>query len=444
MTAADPLPITRRRALAALAAPVIARSDDAFLEDLSRRCFAFFAEMCGPGTGLVLDRGRSDSTRVPHAENIASIAATGFGLTAWCIAAERRWVARADAERRVVDMLRVFADPARGEHGWFYHFIDATTAERAWKCELSSIDTALLLAGVLTCRQYFARHAEIPRLATSIYERIDFGWMRAGSAGVLSHGWKPDSGFLPHWWSRYSEANILYLMAIGSPTHPIPPDTWYHWLRPVERYGVYAYVSGGPLFTHQYSHAWVDFRGLRDAAPSNMDWFKNSVVATRAQRAFCIDMASKFPKSYSANVWGVTASDSRRGYRAWGEPSRPKEIDGTVVPCAAGGSFMFAPELCVPALRAMRDKFGERIWVRYGFVDAFNPTTDWVDTDVLGIDQGITLLSAENLRSGNVWRWFMANPEIRRALDLARFRRTGVSTRGAAAGAGATSKAHRR
>jgi hypothetical protein len=183
-------------------------------------------------------------------------------------------------------------------------------------------------------------------------------------------------------------------------------------------YGEYKYLSGAaPLFIHQYPHAWVDFRGRREAQAPHVDYFENSVIATRAHRQFCLDLAQEFP-GYSANIWGITASDSAKGYVAWGGPPRRGPIDGSVVPCAAAGSLMFAPDIALPALREMRDKFGEKIYSRYGFTDAFNPATGWVNPDVIGIDIGITLLSAENLRSGNVWRWFMRNAEIRRAMRL--------------------------
>jgi hypothetical protein len=393
------------------------REDEAFLEDLSRRSFLFFWEQMDPGTGLVRDRAGINGE---HRHNVASIAATGFGLTALCIATERGWVDPAAARQRVRAALRFFAERARHKRGWFYHWMDATTGAREWQSEVSSIDTALLLAGVLTARQYFNSDAEIVRLATAIYERADFQWMLNGHRLLLSLGWKPESGFLENRWDSYSEHMILYLLAIGSPTHPIPRRAWYAWDRPPISYGGHTYVFGSPpLFVHQYSHAWVDFRNRRECRGQRVDWFANSVAATRAHRLFCLDLSREFP-SYSQDIWGITASDSPRGYVAWGGPPRTPEIDGTVVPSAAAGSLMFAPDICLPALRAMRQRFGERIYGRYGFADAFNPMTGWVSPDVIGISVGITLLSCENLRTGNVWRWFMRNPEIQRALQLVR------------------------
>jgi hypothetical protein len=288
-----------------------------------------------------------------------------------------------------------------------------------WRREISSIDTALLLGGVLTARQYFRGDREIERLATKIYERIDFQWMLNGNPHILSHGWRPENGFIVHRWGKYSENASLYLLAIGSPSHPIEPESWHAWDRDWVADGEYKFLSSGaPLFIHQYSHAWVDFRGRRENRPPHVDYFQNSITATRAHKAFCLDLAKEFP-GYTENIWGITASDTAKGYKAWGGPPRKGPIDGTVVPCAAGGSLMFTPEIALPALREMKEKFGDRIYSRYGFADAFNPNDGWVNPDVIGIDVGITLLSAENLRTGNVWRWFMRNPEIARAMEKA-------------------------
>jgi hypothetical protein len=392
--------------------------DEAFLDDLSHRSFRYFQEQTDPGTGLARDRARTDgSSHGEEQDKIGSIAATGFGLTAWLIAAERGWVSKQSAKERVLVTLRFFADRQEHKEGWFYHFVNVKTGAREWKSELSSIDTTWLMGGVLAARGYFRDDKEIVRLATKIYNRIDFQWMLNGDPHLLSHGWRPESGFIPHRWGDYSEIALLYLLAIGSPAHQIPAESWYAWKRDWISYGEYKYLSApAPLFIHQYSHAWVDFRGWRESKPPRVDYFENSVTATRAHRAFCIDLAKEFP-GYTENIWGITASDTEHGYNAWGGPPRQGPIDGSVVPCAAGGSLMFAPDITLTALREMKEKFGEKIYGRYGFTDAFNPSTGWVNPDVIGIDVGVTLLSAENLRSGNVWRWFMRNAEIRRAKD---------------------------
>ena len=189
--------------------------------------------------------------------------------------------------------------------------------------------------------------------------------------------------------------------------------------------GIFFIDAGAPLFVHQYSHAWFDFRHVRDTEDPSADLFLNSAVATEVHKQFCVDISSAF-KSYSADVWGITASDGEGAYHGWGGPPATSDINGTVVPCAAGGSLMFSPEITLPALKEMRERWGGRVWKRYGFVDAFNPLSDWYDNDTLGIDAGITLLSAENLRSGKVWRWFMSNPEPRKAMQL-----TGLGPSGA-------------
>jgi hypothetical protein len=397
----------------------LTREDALFLEDLERRSFQYFWEEADPQTGLVPDRARMDGSALDESHsNVASIAATGFGLTGLCIADDRGWLPKSQVRERTRNTLRFFANRALHERGWFYHWMDAKTGERRWKSEVSSIDTALLLAGVLTVRQYFEGDKEIVALATKIYERVDFRWMLNGDPLLLSHGWKPESGFLKPRWDTYSEETILLLLAIGSPTHSIQPASWYALWRDRYRYEGFAYFTtiGVPLFMHQYSHAWIDYRNRRETKGDRIDYFDNSVNATLAHRKFCMNLAHDFP-AFGPNVWGITASDSAKGYLAWGGPPRDPAIDGTVVPSAAGGSLMFTPEVSVAALRAMHAKYRDPIFGKYGFIDAFNPNTGWFDTDVIGINAGIILLSAENARTGNVWRWFMRNPEIPRAMQ---------------------------
>lgn len=423
--------MTRRTLLmlaggALAAAPKLSKEDDRFLDDLSRRTFQYFWEFTDPDTGMTRGRAKADGTPYdPNRRDIGSVAVTGFGLAGLCIAAEHGWVRAEEARTRVRNCLRFFDEHAPQEHGWFFHWMNVKEGRRTGvlensekKSELSSIDTALLMGGILTARGYFQKDAEIQRLATRIYERMDFQWMLNGDPLLLSHGWTPETGFLTARWARYSEFTIIYLLAIGSPTHAIPPESWYAWARPENVYGDYKYIGLSPLFTHQYSQAFVDYRGRREKRGSKIDWSENSVAATRAHRQFCIDLAKEFP-GYSENIWGITSSNSATGYKAWGGPPRNKATDGTVVPCAAGGSLMLAPDICIPALKAMKERFGENIYGRYGFTDAFHPTNGWASADVLGLDTGITLLSAENCRSGNLWKWFMRNPEISRAMTLA-------------------------
>ncbi len=400
---------------------VLTKDDETFLEDLERRAFQYFREHSDAKTGLTLDRARTNGDAPKANEDhfqVASIASTGFALTSYCVAAERNWISKEQAKTRAKNTLDFFANRAFHKNGWFYHWIDQKTGERRWRSEVSSIDTALLLGGVLSVRQCFADDREIVQLATKIYNRVDFPWMLNSDEFLLSHGWRPENGFIKNRWQDYSEQMILILLGIGSPTHPIAPQSWYALKRDEVIYENYKYLAAvSPLFIHQFSHAWIDFRDKRERYLNyNVNYFENSVQATYAQRQFTIDVLSKEFPLYSANIWGLTASDSANGYVAWGAPPRHEAIDGSVVPCAVGGSLMFAPEITLPALKEMKQRYGDKIYGRYGFADAFNPQTKWVDKDVIGIDVGITLLSAENLRSGNVWRWFMRNAEINDAL----------------------------
>ncbi|MCI0745304.1 MAG: hypothetical protein L0Y58_07855 [Verrucomicrobia subdivision 3 bacterium] len=389
----------------------LSADDDRFLDTLERASFRFFWESADPNTGLVKDRSRADGQ---DPREVASIAATGFGLTALCIAHERRYFSRGEIESRVLNTLRFLWDGLPHERGFYYHFVNFRTGERVWKCELSSIDTALLLCGVLTARRHF-RNPEIRRLGEQIYHRVDWRWMLKGS-NVLAHGWKPETGFLKSNWDHYCELMMLYLLAIGSPSNPAPAETWHAFTRPVFEYNGLKFISSkDPLFIHQYSHAWFDFRNRRDAYA---DYFENSVIATKAHKQFCLDLRDRYPH-FADDMWGVTASDSAKGYRAWGGPPEHGDIDGTLVPCAAAGSLPFLAAETIQVLRALRARYGERIWKRYGFIDAFNPQTGWHAPDVIGIDVGISMLMAENLRSEFVWRTFMKNPEATAAMDRA-------------------------
>ena len=408
--------------LTPIPAAKVSTEDDAILDDLEKRSFRFFWEHSDPSTGLTLDRARTTGEAPKAGEDhyrVASIAATGFGLSGLCIAADRGWVPREEAIERARRTLDFFANRAIHKNGWFYHWMDAVSGERRWSSEISSIDTALLLGGVLTVKNCFSEKNDIARLADKIYRRVDFRWMLNGDPYLPSHGWRPENGWIPNRWHDYSEQMILVLLAIGSPTYSISPHAWWAWERTWMSYDKYRYLAAvSPLFIHQFSHAWVDFRNRKESQVPFVDYYKNSVDATNSQRDFFIKVLSKdFPK-YSANIWGLTASDYQGGYVAWGAPPRHDMIDGTVVPCAPAGSLMFTPEISLAALKEMKERFGDKIYGRYGFADAFNPHNGWVDTDVIGIDLGITLLSAENLRSGKVWYWFMRNPEIVRALDL--------------------------
>ncbi len=380
--------------------------EETFLDEVEKACSLFFWEQANPYTGLVKDRSQADG---PDARGTASIASTGFGLTALCIADQRGYLQAAKVRSRVRDALHFLWKGMRHEHGFYYHWVNMHNGGRVAESEVSSIDTALLLCGVLTCRQHF-EDQEIRSLAGEIYERVDWPWMLNGGR-TLSHGWKPETGFLKSRWDTYNELMMIYLLGLGSSTHPLPPETWDAWARPLFEYeGIRFIGANAPLFVHHYSQAWFDFRDKRDRYA---DYFENSVRATRVHRMFCIQMQ-----------WGITASDSAHGYVAWGGPPPMGPLDGTLVPSAAGGSLPFLPSESVHTLRVMKERFGKRAWKRYGFVDAFNPQTGWYDPDVIGIDLGITLLMAENTRSQFVWNTFMKNEEVRRGMARAGFHPT--------------------
>jgi hypothetical protein len=391
-------------------------ADQALLDDIGQRAFLYFWEQSDPKTGLTKDRNLANTASDPR--DIASIAANGFGLTALAIADKRGWKKSDELAERVRATLKFFLHSATQQHGFFFHFMHAPSGERAFDSEISTIDTALLLCGVLTCRAHFAANdREIQSLATQIYERVDWTWFLNGGA-TLSMGWKPDSGFLNARWNHYCELMMIYLLGLGSPTHPLPVESWDAWSRPTIDFQGTKYISSNdPLFVHQYSHAWFDFRGKHDRYAN---YFENSVIATHAHKLFCLSLAKQFP-DYSDDLWGISASDSAKGYTAWGGPPPLGKIDGSLVPCAAGGSLVFLPNDTLRVLHAMREKYGPKVWARYGLVDAFNPLANWYNPDVLGIDLGIMMLMAENLRTNFVWDTFMKNAEAQRGLQRAGF-----------------------
>jgi hypothetical protein len=443
-------------------------ADSAFLDTLQRRTFDWFWETTNPRTGLTPDRWPTKS--------FSSVAAVGFALTAYPIGAEHGWVTRAQALERARTTLRfLWALPqgpgpagVGGHRGFFYHFLDVETGHRFERVELSTIDTALLLAGVLVCREYFDREVpaerEVRALADSLYRRADWRWARDGRP-LVSMGWRPDPagdqnarGFIRSSWFGYTEAMLLYALALGSPTHPIGAEAWDEWTRTYhwQTFQGQSYVQFSPLFGHQYSHAWIDFRGVRDAyaravaaRDPGFDYFENSRRATLAHRAYATANPGGW-RGYGPDAWGLTASDGpldstltvdgrqRTFHTYWARGVGTDEMndDGTIAPTAAGGSVPFAPEVAIPVLAAMRRTYGAPLFGRYGFVDAFNPTlrtpmrvpqgrivpgVGWFDTDYLGIDQGPILVMIENYRTGMVWRLMRKNPDVTRGLCRAGF-----------------------
>jgi hypothetical protein len=392
-------------------------TNEQLLDEIERASFQFFWDEASATTGQVKDRALLNGN---DNRKMASIAATGFGLSALCIGDARGYRNSAEIKERVRATLRFLADKLPDVHGFYYHFIDMDSGARWEKVELSSIDTSLLLCGVLTARQYFA-DAEIQDLATKIYNRVDWPWMLNGGK-TFSMGWHPEKGFLKARWEHYCELMMIYLLAIGSPTHPVPPETWKAWTRPKVTFEGITYISGNdPIFTHQYSQAWFDFRGKKDEF-TGTNYFENSVLATKAHKLFCLSLKPKFP-DYSQDLWGISASDYVKGYTAWGGPPPEGPLDGSVVPCATGGSIPFLPDDCLRVLRNIRGAYAPKAWGKYSYVDAFNPLTGWYDKDVLGIDLGITIVMAENYRTGLIWNTFMKNQEMQNAMEKAGFRK---------------------
>ena len=392
--------------------------DDAFLDELERACFRLFWENAHPQTGQVKDLARFDGGEV---NPVSSIAATGFGLSALCLADHREWLKPGEAKKRALATLRFLARQMPHKRGFYFHFVNWKTGKREWRCEVSSIDSAILLCGALTCRQYF-NDAEIQDLVGKLYDRVDWQWLYRDGP-FLGHGWTPERGFLASQWDTYSEHMMLYLLAIGAKRKAIPADAWNAWKRPRSNHEGFNYIdTQAPLFIHQYAHAWVDFRNRRD---EHADYFENSTVATQAHRKFCVRLGTEFPH-YSEELWGITASESPKGYAVWGGPPRMGPIDGSIVPSAAGGSLPFLPKETLQMLRTARERHGKYIWGRYGFADAFNPATGWVARKHVAINTGITLMMAENARTGFFWETFMKNREITTAMQRVGFRSTSL------------------
>jgi hypothetical protein len=423
--------------------------DEALLDDVERRSFHYFWDLADPHTLLIPDRAPTPS--------FSSIAAVGFGLTAYGIGAERGYVTRAEAAARTLATLRSLlamkqgAEPrgVSGYHGFFYHFLDMRTAERFETVELSTIDTALLVAGALFAQSYFDRPEEkaIRDAAEQLYARVEWTWEQP-RAPAISMGWTPEQGFHTYDWRGYNEAMIVIVLALGSPTHPVDASAWAEYHKTDRRGTFYGqdHILFAPLFGHQYSHVWIDFRGIRDRG---IDWFENSRRATLAQHAYAIDNPGQW-RDYGDRIWGLSACDGPvdatltidgrartfHSYTARGATAGDVRDDGTIAPTAAASSIAFAPEIAIPAIREMSARYGANLYSTYGFLDAFNPTlrgseqlkhgrvvpgVGWFDVDYLGIDEGPIVAMIENYRSGLVWTTMRKNAHIVRGLKRAGF-----------------------
>jgi hypothetical protein len=431
---------------------------DPFLLELQERTFRFFWDTANPENGLIPDRYPSPS--------YSSIAAVGFGLTTYPVGVERGYITREQARQRVLATLRFFSNAPQspqargmaGHKGFFYHFLDMKTGARFEDSELSTVDTAILLAGALFCQSYFdgadGEEVEIRALVDAIYRRVDWRWAQP-KAPAISLGWLPDEGFLKYDWRGYNEAMLVYLLALGSPTFPVGVEAWTEWTSTYDQHWRtlfgQEFLTFPSLFGHQYTHVWMDLRNIRDAYMHRrgLDYFENSRRAVYAQQAYAIANPSGC-KHYGPTIWGLTASDGPadvaledgsthrvfRSYAARGIDVTGRHDDCTLAPTAAVASIPFAPELAIPTVLEMHRHFGEHIYSKYGFLDAFNltftldvplrhgrrvPGFGWVDGDYLAIDQGAILAMIENYRSALIWRVMRKNPYLRRGLEQAGF-----------------------
>jgi hypothetical protein len=393
-------------------------TDQELLEEMQHRAVLYFWEKADPGTGLVNDRannfGRDDYTA-------ASTAATGYGLAALPIGVEHGWLDPQEAAARARTTLR-FLLTMPHEHGWMVHFIDKRNGQRLWQSEFSSIDTALLMAGAIVCGQYFARDAsttDISVLADTLYRRIDWPWMLTNSGAqpdknVLSHGWRPETGFISYNYGAYSEAILLYLLGLGAPVNPLPKATWQAIDRPMQTYAGIESFKGAPIFIHQMPSGFFYFRNQRDQL--GFDYWASSTNAMKLHHQYCLDRAAAI-QTYAQGYWGLNAGDGPDGYNAYGAIDGPE--DGTVSPTGAIASITFTPTLAFSVARSLYNKCEEALWGNYGFANAFNIDRNWWDRDVIGIDLGMALLSIENHRTGFVWKlmdsFYSTAPALRAA-----------------------------
>jgi len=420
---------------------VIAQSDDRLLNQLQNAAFNYFVEHVDATTGLVADTSRKGSP--------ASIAVVGFALSCYPIGVERGWIARADGASRTLKTLRFFWNSRQGAEadvtgykGFYYHFLDMRTGKRVWKCELSLIDTTLLLAGILTAAAYFAApvpdECEIRALADGLYRKIDWQWAQNGRE-MVTQGWKPECGFLNSGWEGYSEATILYVLGLASPTYPLPSSSFAGWTSTYQWENIYGYefLYAGPLFIHLFSHAWIDFRGIQDAfmREKRSDYFENSRRAVSIQREY----AARNPNGYigyGPNFWGITAGDgpgneemreSGRDRRFFGYTDRGVPFgrdDGTIAPWGMLAALPFSLPSALTAVRHMMKRYPD-ICVGYRMSSGFNPSLidqgGWISEGYYGLDQGIIVMMIENYRSGLIWKLTRSCPYIATGLRRAGF-----------------------
>jgi hypothetical protein len=384
----------------------------------AKGCFNFFwkeanADKNSPGYGLILDQSAN--------KKVASIASNGFGLTAIIIGIERGWITKEEGYERTKGTLETFLNNVEHESGFFYHFLNMQTGKKneEWYDCASIIDTAIFLCGAVTSAEYFG--GEVSELFEKIYARVDWNVYYDEAVNQFYMGYTPERGGFHHW-DMYAEQMMMYVLGVASPTHPVPAKIYEGFKRSKGKYKEFEYIHapGNALFVHQYSHAFVDFRGIVDG--DGIDWFENSVKATLANRAFCKEKSSEF-KTYHENSWGLTASASPTGYRVPGAPPYYEgcepELEGTIAPTGAAGSIAFTPDESIAAMKYFYEEHPQ-LWGEYGFWDSYNldVSPSWYSDHVIGIDKGITLLMIENYQTGLVWDLFMKNKYVKNGADL--------------------------
>lgn len=398
-----------------ISADALSESDRQMLEKIQRDAFQYFMEQTNPATGLTKDSSRHGSP--------ASIAATGFAVASFAIGSTHGWISYKDAYHRILKTLATANEKQSGAKGFYYHFLDPETGKRAWGSEVSSIDTALFLAGVLLSSTYF-QGTDLVTEANRLYDRVNWNWMLNGTDS-FSHGWKPNRGFLPYYWDMYSEHLILQALALGSETHPVPSKVWRTWKREKDIYNkkeiVYSYT--GSLFTYQYSHAFIDFRKLKDG---DINYFENSKLATTANLEFSEENKTQY-KTYGT-YWGLSASLGPEGYKAYGALPGLALHDGTIAPYATISSVMFSPNASIETIKSMYENLKQHLYGPYGFRDSFNLDEKWWADEYLGIDQGMIVLTLENyLNNETVWKRFMTLPFVTRWIERAGLEKTSDS-----------------
>ncbi len=392
----------------------LTKDEQDFLDSIERRSFEFFRDNFNTSTGLIADAGIAD--------NRCSIASVGFGLSAYCIADARGWMDHREVYDRVLTTLQSFyKDPendqdfcVEGTHGLFYHFVEMDSGRRFAGSEVSTIDSGILLAGILQAMVHF-RGTEVEELARKIWLAAEWEWFLQND-GAMAGAWSPENGLTGRF-TGYNEYMIVYLLALGSPSHPAPCSSWKVWASTykwVTYKDIPAFLTPGgqfkPLaYLYQFPACWFDLRGKKD---KYADYWTSDIRALTANRQYCMDWGEKH--DLPGELWGWTASNGKDGYLGYDVP-----YNGTIAPSAVAASLPFIPEYALTALNYMYANYKDKIWGKYGFTDAFNPLQNWYDTGYLGIDQGNTLLMIENFRSGMVWQEFMSVPDVQEGMKKA-------------------------